>query len=247
MTRPDIAFAVSNLSQYLDTPHTTHLNAVTRVFRYLSGTKELKLILGGTDNTIVGYSDSDWVSQLHRHSISGFAFFIGKGIVSWSSKKQPIVTLSSTEAEYIALTHALKDIIWIQKLLEDFSSIFSYSLPTTLHCDNQGTIHLSKDSTFHGRTKHIDIHFHFIRQMVSQAHITLLYCPTDDMIADTFTKPLACFKFKKFHRLLGVIWSHIILEGDYCCCTMFYFILFIFSYCTISTKCSCHRSQALVN
>jgi hypothetical protein len=205
MTRPDIAFAVSNLSQYLDAPRTTHLHAVTRVFRYLSGTKELKLVLGGSDTTIVGYSDSDWASQIHRHSISGFAFFVGKGVVSWSSKKQPIITLSSTEAEYVALTHSSKDIIWIQKLLNEFSSIFHFSFPTTLYCDNQGAIRLSKDSTFHGRTKHIDVHFHFIRQTVAHGHINIIYCPTDDMIADTFTKPLARVKFEKFRRLLGVL------------------------------------------
>ena len=204
MTRPDIAFAVSNLSQYLDTPRTTHIHAVTRVFRYLSGTKELKLVLGGSSSTIVGYSDSDWASQIHRHSISGFAFFVGTGVVSWSSKKQPIITLSSTEAEYVALTHSSKDIIWIHKLLTEFSSIFPLTPPTTLFCDNQGAIRLSKDSTFHGRTKHIDVHFHFIRQTVSQGHISLSYCPTDDMIADTFTKPLARFKFEKFRKLLGV-------------------------------------------
>ena len=204
MTRPDISFAVSHLSQYLDAPRTTHLHAVTRVFRYLSGTKDLKLVLGGLDSTVVGYSDSDWASQTHRHSISGFAFFVGKGVVSWSSKKQPIITLSSTEAEYVALTHSSKDIIWIHKFLTELRSIFSFSLPTNLFCDNQGAIRLSKDSTFHGRTKHIDVHFHFIRQTVSQGHISLSYCPTDDMIADTFTKPLACFKFEKFRKLLGV-------------------------------------------
>ena len=92
MTRPDIAFAVSHLSQYLDAPRITHLLAVTRVFRYLSGTRDLKLVLGGPNSTIIGYSDSDWASQIHRHSISGFAFFIGSGVVSWSSKKQPIIT-----------------------------------------------------------------------------------------------------------------------------------------------------------
>jgi hypothetical protein len=140
MTRPDISFAVSNLSQYLDAPRTTHLHAVTRVFRYLSGTNNLKLVLGGLDSTVFGYSDSDWASQIHRHSISGFAFFVGKGVVSWSSKKQPIITLSSTEAEYVALTHSSKDIIWIHKLLTEFSSIFSFSLPTNLFCDNQGAI-----------------------------------------------------------------------------------------------------------
>ena len=198
MTRPDIAFAVSTLSQYLESPRTTHLAAVTRVFRYLSGTKDVNLILGGSQTTLTGYTDADWASQTHRHSISGFAYFVGSGAINWSSKKQPIITLSSTEAEYVALTHASKDAIWIQKLINELSSIFSSKLPTTLHCDNQGAICLSKDSTFHGRTKHIDVHFHFIRQTISNGHITLKYCPTDEMIADIFTKSLTHVKFKRF-------------------------------------------------
>jgi hypothetical protein len=181
------------------------MDAAKRVIRYLKGTKSLRLILGGSDYTISGFSDADWASQMHRHSISGFAFLFGSGAVSWSSKKQPIITLSSTEAEYVALTHSSKDIIWIQKLLYELYSIFpSFSKPTTLFCDNQGAIRLSKDSTFHGRTKHIDVHFHFIRQTVSNGHITLKYCPTDDMIADIFTKSLGRIKFEKFRSLLGV-------------------------------------------
>jgi hypothetical protein len=123
MTRPDISFAVSTLSQYLDAPRTTHLHAVARVFRYLSGTKELKLILGGSNSDVAGYSDADWGSHMHCHSISGFVYFLGIGAVSWSSKKQPIITLSSTEAEYMALTHSSKDILWIHKLLTELSSI----------------------------------------------------------------------------------------------------------------------------
>ena len=205
MTCPDIAFAMSTLSQFFKSPCTTHLQAICRVFRYLSGTKAFHLTLGGFDPTIIGYSDSDWASQNHRHSISGFAFFIGKGAVTCSSKKQPIITLSSTEAEYVGLTHSSKEIIWFHKLLTDFSSIFKLDLPTILYCDNQGAICLSKDSTFHGRTKHIDVHFHFIQQTVSQNHISLLYCPMDDMIADALTKSLAHFKFEKFHSLLGVV------------------------------------------
>ena len=204
MTRPDISFAVSTLSQYLENPHTTHLKAVTRVFRYLSGTKDLKLVLGGSHSEISGYSDADWASHVHRHSISGFVYFIGAGIVSWSCKKQPIITLSSTEAEYVALTHSSKDILWIHKLLSEFSRIFSFHMPTTLLCDNQGAIRLSKDSTFHARTKHIDVHFHFIRQTISSGHIVLKYCPTSDMVADIFTKSLAHNKFEKFRDLLGL-------------------------------------------
>jgi hypothetical protein len=189
---------VSTLSQYLESPHSTYLKAIICVFRYLLGTKHLKLVLGGTQNQIAGYSDTDWASHIHRHSISGFIYFIGASIVSWSCKKQPIVTLLSTKAEYIALTHASKDILWIHKLLTELAHIISFSTPTTLFCDNQGAIQLSHDSTFHGHTKHIDVHFHFICQTVSSGHIILKYCPTSDMIADMFTKSLAVNKFERF-------------------------------------------------
>ena len=111
MSRPDITYAISTLSQYLDSPHTTHLDAVKRVFKYVAATKHLRLVLGGHclangSNTsgVLGFSDADWASHLHQHSISGYAFFVSTGVISWSAKKQPIVTLSSTELEYVALT-----------------------------------------------------------------------------------------------------------------------------------------------
>ena len=129
MTRPDISYAVSTLSQYLEMPHTTHLTAVRRVFAYLSGTKDLKLVLGGKDPGLIGFSDADWASNLHRHSISGLALFVGCGTVSWSAKKQHLITLSSTELEYVALTHASKEVIWVHKLLRELSFFISYTLP----------------------------------------------------------------------------------------------------------------------
>jgi hypothetical protein len=204
MTRPDIAYAVSTLSQFLEAPRITHLKAVKRIFCYLLGTKHLKLVLGG-NTTVAGFSDSDWASQLHRHSISGFAYFVGLGTVSWSAKKQPIITLSSTEAEYVALTHAAKDALWIHKILKEFSFLHNLSLPTTLYCDNQGAIRLSKDATFHGRTKHIDVHFHFIRQTITSGSIELIYMPTENMTADIFTKSLPRVKFEKFRDDLNVM------------------------------------------
>lgn len=204
MTCPDITFAVSTLSQYLDAPWSTHLIAVKHVFQYLNGTKELKLVISGTIDKLVGYSDADWGSHFHQHLISGFTCLIGYGSVSWSMKKQPIITLSSTESEYVALMHAAKDIIWIHKLLNDLTFFFHLSPPTNLHCNNQGAIRLSKDSTFHGRTKHINIHFHFMCQTVSSGHIKLHYCPTNEMVTDIFTKSLACVKFEKFCTLLGI-------------------------------------------
>ena len=104
--------------------------------------------------------------------ISGFAYFNKAGVINWSSKKQSIITLSSTKAKYVVLTHMLKDILWIHKLLTELSSIFSFTLPITLFCDNQGAIQLSKDATFQFDkcTKHIDVHFHFICQTIISCH-----------------------------------------------------------------------------
>jgi len=110
------------------------------------------------------------------------------------------------EAEYVALTHAAKDILWIHKLLKEFSFLHNLSLPTTLYCDNQGAICLSKDTTFHGRTKHIDVHFHFICQTVTSGNIKLIYIPTKKMVANIFMKSLARVKFKRFCANLNVMW-----------------------------------------
>jgi len=127
MTHPNIMFAVSTLSQYIETPSTSHLMAITCVFRYVVGTKDLKLIFGRTQSEILGYSDADWASHMHRHSISGFVYFVGIGTMTWSSKKHPIITLSSTKAKYVTFIHASKDILWIHKLLTEFS-FFSFHL-----------------------------------------------------------------------------------------------------------------------
>jgi len=166
-------------------------------------------VLGGNVPSFCGYSDADWASNLDRHSISGFVFFIGNGAVSWSSNKQPIVTLSSTESEYVALTHTARDVIWIQKNLHEISPIGlkHWISPSTVFRDKKGAIRLSKDSTFHARTKHIDVHFHFILQTVLQDKIQLEYIPTFDMIGDTFTKSLSFFKFTHFCSLLGLHWT----------------------------------------
>jgi len=166
--------------------------------------KTLKLILGG-NTAVAGFSDADWASQCHCHSISGFAYFVGLGTILWSAKKQPIFTLSSTEAEYVALTHAVKDILWIHKLLKEFTFLHTLSLPTVLYCDNQGAICLSKDATFHGHTKHINIHFHFICQTISSNSIKLIFLPTEEMTADIFMKSLVCVKFEKFRDDLNII------------------------------------------
>jgi hypothetical protein len=201
-TRPDIAFAVSHTSQFVESPRTTHLKAVQHIFRYLKDTRDHRLILGGKHSSLFGYSDADWASQIHRHSISGFVFFLGTGAIAWSSKKQPIVTVSSTESEYVALTLTAKELIWLWKLLSELN--FLSNTATTLFCDNQDAFALSRDSTFHARTKHIDVRFYFIRQTIQNGHASVIYCPTNDMIADVFTKSLVHAKIQKFRDLLGV-------------------------------------------
>jgi hypothetical protein len=127
---------------------------------------------------------------------------MGDGAVTWSSKKQAIVALSSTEAEYVAQTHAAKELIWLRTIIGELNSPFEN--PTTLHCDNQGAIALAKDNKFHARTKHIDIRYHFIREAVEDGSINMQYIPTNENIADIFTKPLAKAKFERFVQMLGL-------------------------------------------
>ncbi|KAG9220206.1 hypothetical protein CCMSSC00406_0010205 [Pleurotus cornucopiae] len=199
-TRPDITYTVSTLSRFLDAPHTTHMESVKCVFKYLKGSRDLRLYLRGDQP--LGYSNADFASDQDRYSILGYAFFIGHGAISWSSKKQPLVTLSSCESEYVALTHASKELLWLRKLVEEiFAPLKSL---TTLYCDDQGAIILSKDSTFHAHTKHIDTCFHFICQTVINNQVQLIYCPTNEMVADIFTKSLTHIRFEKFRSLLGL-------------------------------------------
>src|SRR6266481_4007639 len=120
-------------------------------------------------------------------------------------RRNSLLSPSRTEAEYVALTHGSKDMLWIQKLLSELHPFVDFRPPIDLYCNNQGAICLSKDLTFHGHTKHIDVHFHFIRQMISMGAISLKYCPTEDMIADIFTKSLAHVKFEKFRNLFGLV------------------------------------------
>ena len=201
-TRPDIAFPFGLLSQFLENPGRIHWEAVKRIFRYLAGTKNWKLVYGINSSGLEGYTDADGASQEHRHAISGYAFLIDGGAVSWSSKKQEIVTLSTAEAEYVAATHAAKEAIWLRRLIGE---VF-HSLPnrTTLYSDSQSAIALTRDGSYHARTKHIDIRYHFIHFVVQDGTIKLVYCPTDDMTADTLTKALPSAKAKHFAASLGL-------------------------------------------
>jgi hypothetical protein len=137
-----------------------------------------------------------------RRAITRYAFLIDGGTVSWTSKQQELIVLSTTEGEYVAATHAAKEALWLCSFI---SEIFGNTVEsTTLFLDNQSAIALSKDHQYHARTKHIDIQYHFIRWVIENGSIRLIYCPTEDMIADTLTKPLLSVKAKHFAAKLGL-------------------------------------------
>jgi ribonuclease HI len=201
-TRPDITHAVSALSRFLDKPGQIHWEAAKRVFRYLAGTRDLALTYGREQHDLTGYTDADGASEEHRRAISGYAFLIDGGAVSWYSRKQEIATLSAAEAEYVAATHAPKEAIWLRRLLFELFPLDTS--PTTLYCDNQAAIKLAIGDNYHARTKHIDIRYHFIRQVVADGTITLIYCPADEMAADFLTKSLPKWKVQTHACTLGL-------------------------------------------
>jgi hypothetical protein len=204
-TRPDISYAVTTLSQYSANPGPEHLTAINRLLRYLSSTRSIGLTYNGNSNEddATGYSDSDWAGDPRNHrSVSGFVFKMASAAVSWSSKKQPSVALSSTEGEYMASTHAAKEAIWTQRFLSDLG--FSIPIPTTLLVDNQGAIALASNPAFHAHTKHIGVRHHFVCECVENNFISLEYVLTNDQVADTFTKALPFEKFDRFTRAMGL-------------------------------------------
>jgi hypothetical protein len=152
---------------------------------------------------LYGYSDANWAGDVDsRRSTSGYVFKVGNCTVSWCSKKQASVTKSTTEAEYVALSQATQEAIWMRQLLSDIGC--KSEQPTTLYEDNQGAIEISKNARFHNRTKHIDVRFHFIREKVVSKEVKVIYCSTEDMLADIMTKGLTKKKFQRLRRMLNI-------------------------------------------
>jgi Reverse transcriptase (RNA-dependent DNA polymerase)/GAG-pre-integrase domain len=203
-TRPDISYAVQQLSQFLDNYSNTHWTAAVRVVRYLRGTRDLELTLGGANPIkILGFTDSDWANCPDtRRSVGGYLFSLGSGPISWQSRRQRTVATSSCEAEYTAAFEASKEAIWLRTLLSSIG--FSPTSSTDLLCDNNATITLSEDPAFHARVKHFDVRYHFLRERVQSNEITLSYVNTKDNIADIFTKPLDTTNFTRLRTFLGL-------------------------------------------
>ena len=149
------------------------------------------------------HSDADWAGDLDdRHSTTGNLFTMAGGAISWTSKKQASVSLSTAEAEYIALSTATQEAIWLRRLLGDIKADLKGA--TVVMGDNQGSIAIARNPISHARTKHIDVRYHFIREVLQDGVINLSYCPTDRMVADILTKPLSRNRFERLRLLMGM-------------------------------------------
>nr|DAD19456.1 TPA_asm: hypothetical protein HUJ06_020919 [Nelumbo nucifera] len=203
-TRPDLAYVVSLISRFMERPTELHQQAVKRVLRYLKGTTELGIFYKrGGEEKLVAYSDSDYAGDVEdRKSTSGYVFLLSSGAVAWSSKKQPVVTLSTTKAEFIAVASCACQSVWMRRILEKLGH--KQSKCTDVFCDNSSAIKLSKNPVMHGRSKHIDIRFHFLRDLTKDGVVKLEHCGSRDQLADIMTKPLSHEVFIRLRELLGV-------------------------------------------
>ncbi|XP_071581750.1 uncharacterized protein [Temnothorax nylanderi] len=202
-TRPDIAHAVSVLCQFNDCYNKSHWSAAKHVLRYLKGTIDYGLKYVRDNEGLIGYVDADCGNcKIDRKSYTGMAFVLAGAAISWGSRKQRTVALSSTEAEYLGLTDAAKEAVYFVQFLKelglgDFATVILYN-------DNIGAAHLAQNLIHHARSKHVDIRCHFIREALSRGTIQLEYLPTEEMAADMLTKALSSPKDEGCRESLGI-------------------------------------------
>lgn len=203
-TRPDIAYPVNILAQVMINPGRIHWEAAKHIVRYLKGTRDLKLTYGGGSKGFSGFSDASHGSEnIKWKSMSGYAFLMDGGAVSWSAKKQSIVALSSAESEYVAITHATKELVSLRYFISEvFSTLRN---PTTLYADSQSAIAMAKSDSYSSRTKHIAIRYHYIRKAITHRVVSLTWINTHSNVADLFTKALDVEKTRFFAKGLGLL------------------------------------------
>ncbi|XP_031377996.1 uncharacterized protein LOC116193313 [Punica granatum] len=202
-TMPDIMFAVNVLSRFLSCASEAHMVAAKRVIRYLKGTSSygLKFCRSSTFK-LHGFSDSDWARSLDdMRSTSGYCFSLGSACFSWSSKKQEVVAQSTAEAEFITATAATNQAIWLRKLMTDLGMGSDHE--TEIFVDNQAALAISQNPVFHGKTKHFKLKFYYLREIQQSGEIKLVYCRTEDQMADLFTKSFHVGRFEHLRRMVG--------------------------------------------
>eukprot|EP00253_Pinus_taeda_P019467 PITA_19467 len=206
-TRLDITHAVGVLSKFMSKPGKEHWTIVKQAFRYLRGTSDYGFCYQGRPGLdrvldIHGFVDANWVGDLdQRRSTSGYVFNLFGGVVSWMSKKQSVVALSTTEAEYMVATHASKEEFWLQRLC---SSMRLVQGAIRINCDSQSAIFLAKNCAYHSKTKHIDVQYHFVRDMIEDKKVLLVKVETLKNTIDALTKSVSSEKFSWCRETMGV-------------------------------------------
>jgi hypothetical protein len=201
-TRPDISYAVNTTSQFNENPGDTHWKAGLRCLSFLSSSSKSGAVYHHEKEVVLKvFSDSDWGNcEDTRRSISGYFVSIAGGPICWQSRKQRIVALSSCEAEFIALAEAVKSVLWLIRFLAELKT--PANLPVIILVDNKGAMALSKNPVNHGRTKHIDIRFYFLREHITAGTIDVTYVHTDENVADIFTKAVPVPIFRKLSKFV---------------------------------------------
>lgn len=201
-TRPDVAIATSILGRRVSNPTTADWNEAKRIL--LKGIADHALHLGGGEPCEMEcYVDADWAGEIgERKSNTNYIFKLGGGLVNWRCSKQTSVSLSSTEAEYIALAECLQELQWLRKLMDDLGE--SMKLPVRVNEDNQSCIALAVADRTTRKSKHIDTKYCYVKDLVKNGIVTIQYCPTDKMEADLLTKPLGAVKLKQLREAIGV-------------------------------------------
>eukprot|EP00253_Pinus_taeda_P036705 PITA_36705 len=204
ISKPYVMQIVRHLARFQATPKESYVIVVKIIFRYLKGTSEYGLWYPkGNELAIATYTNADWARSVDdRKSTSGANFYLGGCLVSWLSKKQSSISLSTTEAKYIAVTACCTQVLWMKQTLQDIQVKSDETIP--IFCDNTNAISISKNPVMHSKTKDILIKYHFVREQVAEMNIKVEYIGTKEQIADIFTKPLLCEIFEYLRQKLGI-------------------------------------------
>ncbi|KAK2400878.1 hypothetical protein QL285_050531 [Trifolium repens] len=189
LTRPDLSYSVNYVSQFMHSPTVMHLKMVRRILRYVKGTIDVGLkFTSNTTLDLFAFSDADWAGcPTTRRSTTGYCTFLGGNIISWCAKKQHTISRSNTEAEYRAMANTAAELTWLTFILKDLQ--IPLVSPPILYCDNISSLHMTINPVFHARIKHIELDYHFVRERVALGLLVTHYIPTNDQVADLFTKP----------------------------------------------------------